>query len=369
MALFRQNQGLMARPVGSIAQPLSMQPQRPRKMYGLMGMEPEQQTQQQPVQQAQAQQAPAIQYSSQPATQAPAARGQMQYRAEMFGPVAGAQALADAANRNVEAMRQVMPQAPAATPVATGEITPAYRPPVVSPVANVQSPFTAENLAAREGEALSRIAEQTAIAQQRIQQQLGQAGIMRRQGVGGLEQALMARAAMQEQSDRARALNDIRTRALEQGAEFDLRKAQALGGYGLDAARLGMDYAMLPSRVKEAEAQAAVAAATVAPKIAAEFSQADQQKLQAESMDLANALKRFTPEQQQQIRNEFISEMQKRGYLDYVNVEAANRFLLETDPKQWWNWPGWKVGAAGLKAAKDISEIIKSFTPGAAGGK
>lgn len=392
MALFKPKQGYMSKPMQE--QPMAapkptmgmMQTQQPRR--SLMSVPDA------------GQQRPAIEYRPQAQPSAPSAPG-FKFTASMFPGLAGGQAMADALNAQAAQPAQGAQGAPAqagkkyslvinqfdtpqeaaakaaAVPPEVRATIPqtvsaGYRTPVRSRVEDVANPFGQNYLQSLEERAISNTAQQMGAQREQIRAMLASRGLMSGGGTG-LEAQLMAQAMGEGYRARAEAVDRARTQTALEAANFEQRRAQLIDAYNRGLMSDAQALALLPGQIRLGEAQAGlgeaqeqVARRTVEPTVQSRFSEAEQRGLEVESMQLANALKRYTPEQQAQIRESVLKKAVSEGLID---ERGAQELLRETDPNAWWNHPGWRIARGVMDFQKHIASILGSVISATGGGR
>lgn len=309
--------------------------------FGVMSLQPGR------PQQGPAMQQPMVQYTSPVQTQAqpaPAARQfslmsapqqapqrqaqtapQIKYTAEMFGPVAGAGAIADVLNAR-QTLGLPITAAPAEPTAPAAPRVP-------------ESPYGPDYVRALEGEVIQTTGQEFERARQQILGNLASRGIS---ADSPLAISLIAQAQSQEAEGRRRGLMEARTQAAERAAEFGMRQA------------------LLPSQIALGEAQARqqkieadVAERTVGAR---EQRIAEESQRAAAETRLAKAeaeLKNFTPEQMQRFRDLVIQKAVADGQIAQGEAKAQ-AILLEKQSSQWPDWVKstlrnvFRVGGAGL---------------------
>jgi hypothetical protein len=329
------------------SQPLGQDDRETR--FGVMSLQPER------PQQGPAMQQPMVQYTSPVQTQvqsAPAARQfslmsapqqapqrqaqaapKIKYTAEMFGPVAGAGAIADVLNAR-QTLGLPITAAPAAPTAPAAPRVP-------------ESPYGPDYVRALEGEVIQTTGQEFERARQQILGNLASRGIS---ADSPLAISLIAQAQNQEAEGRRRGLMEARTQAAERAAEFGMRQA------------------LLPSQIALGEAQARqqkigadIAERTVGAREQSIMNEAEQQRLQTESIELTNALKRFPPEQQKALRDAEVDKAVLAGEIDKI---AGDQIKKEADPAAWWNHPFWRFGKGYLEYIKGIAGIASAARGG-----
>lgn len=154
--------------------------------------------------------------------------------------------------------RQLSPTRPSSEVAAVRDYSPTPVqgvPGFVNYYEQMTQPFDDNYRRAVESSIINQSEAQAAATKERIGRELGQAGIMRRRGVGGLETALMARAAQQAEATKSAALNQLAMDLPQKQAEFNMRRAEGMMRAQDEQFRRFVDEQLLPMKIAENKEQ------------------------------------------------------------------------------------------------------------------